>query len=97
MPRKPLFLFFLSRLCGQCYRRSSFEIINAPKSCSSDIINAIQLSLAALLSAYKSCFLFVQEEKRATEISKMDVASQKDKSSSKTDFAAMAASLKVSF
>jgi len=42
-------------------------------------------------------FLFVQEEKRATETSKMDVVSQKDKTSSKTDVAAMAASLKVSF
>jgi len=39
----------------------------------------------------KRVVIFAQEEKRATETSKMDVASQKDKSSSKTDIAAMAA------
>jgi len=42
----------------------------------------------------EASFVPPKEEKRATEISKMDVASQKDKSSSKTDVAAMAASLK---
>ena len=40
----------------------------------------------------------IQEEKRTTETStKVDGANQKDKSSSKTDVAAMAASLKVCF
>ena len=39
----------------------------------------------------------IQEEKRTAETSKADGGSQKDESSSKTDVAAMAASLKVCF
>lgn len=43
--------------------RLSFEMLNAPKTCSFDMINALELFQAALLSAYKAFGVFCSGRK----------------------------------